>query len=128
MKKVFLLMMPLSSLLLFTACMKSPFNTYEARTIHGRIVDSTTNLPLSNSTFNLVRLYTKGLNSGTFRTAYPFTTDTLGNFKISFGANSYDNISVGFPGDIYHTIPIWEISLQYASSDIDAGIIKTKKP
>lgn len=110
------------SSLLLTSCIKSPFIDSENRTIHGQIIDSTTNQPISNTSFNLVIFQSKDLKW--MSTPYPFVTDAQGNFKTTVYAKNEAELYIKFS---INSNAIWWSDAQY-TTDFNTGIIRTKKP
>gem|GEM_PF-6002872 len=111
--------------ILFTACTHN-----HGISIKGKIIDSTTALPIAN-TKSVLTVIETSLNNAPKYNNYDFSTDSTGAFSTLFNAKNGEPLEISFPDSIY-TKPvyvIWGYSLNYSNQDkIDVGTIYTKAP
>ena len=110
-----------------TSCLKTGNITRNAT---GKITDSTTNTPISNTSFEMIVLQynSQNLMSTAMETKYTFATDSGGNFNISFQAKTGASMGITFPGGSVkgNTKVIWAADVK-DQDNYPLGELHTKK-
>ncbi|MGH2645425.1 MAG: hypothetical protein ACRDE2_15850 [Chitinophagaceae bacterium] len=103
------------------ACKK---DNQKNRVIHGRIIDSTTHIPITNAAFTFYVGQSSGVSMKYVYNPYDFTTDSNGYFKVNFTANDGAAIVINYSG-LYPVgnKGLWANGVNYYTSDFNTGII-----